>query len=193
MYLSIETVESHRRVLHASQITTMRINLIEVLHDQQYRPTAICTCDYNLKLEEIMAGFNVNPTDFTTKCPGCGQRFQPTMIHRKGSTSVELPFFCPAQTQDQMSDLSMLSPDDFDKRHQAVYRAAIVHFGSLRAAFAKFGVDYAYIEKTDWEKKVESFLGELPDTVIAACAGTTGHKIRRMRVKLGIEACKIVR
>lgn len=86
----------------------------------------------------------------------------------------------------QLDDKKNMSPVDFMKNHPALYHSAIVHFGSLKEAFRKVGIEYRFKEKRDWKNKITTFLGQLPDTVIAIIVNVSVDTIRRMRVKLGI-------
>lgn len=169
-------------------VFSLRMELIEALRGERYRPRGICpSCGRKLKPEEIIAGFNRDPNDFTTKCPGCGTRFQPILICFGREMNIELPFFCSAQTLAQMRGKEALPPEEFAWRHPAIYRAAIVHHGGVRQAFAKIGIEYPFEEALDWRNKIRPFLGRLPDTIVAKCANVSARVIGAMRRKLGVK------
>jgi hypothetical protein len=166
-----------------------RMQLVQALHDETYEPKAQCpSCAHELTAVEILKGFNRDPADFTTGCPKCKERFSPRLICFGPASRLELPFYCSAQVLEQMGGLHTLPPDEFARLHPAIYRSAIAHHGSIRNAFAQLGADYPFGDISGWESKAASFLGQLPDTVIAQCVGKSPRVIRRMRRKAGIRA-----
>lgn len=166
---------------------SLRLKLIKVLRGEKYHPQAECPqCHRKLKIVEILRGFNRDPKDYTTKCPHCKHRFEPNLQVILPHGSITLPFFCSVQTLDQLHGKENLFPDAFEKQYPALYRSVIVHHGNLKAAFQKIGIHYRFNENIKWEKKVKPFLGLLPDTVIAACAGISVYRIRKMRRGLEI-------
>jgi hypothetical protein len=82
-----------------------------------------------------------------------------------------------------------LSPKEFEEQQPAIYHSAVVHNGTLKAAFAKSGITYGFVEITDPAVKVTPFLGRLPDTVIAEVSGLKLSTVRRLRQKHHIQAC----
>jgi len=166
-----------------------RMQLVQALHDERYEPKAQCpSCAHELTAVEILKGFNRDPADFTTGCPKCKERFSPRLVCFGPASRLELPFYCPTQVLEQMGGLHTLPPDEFARLHPAIYRSAIAHHGSIRNAFAQLGADYPFGDISGWESKAASFLGQLPDTVIAQCVGKSPRVIRRMRNKAGIPA-----
>lgn len=183
---SLRLSQSQRLSLQG-HILALRLGLIQELRDERYEPKATCPrCSRKLEPVEIINGFNRDPNDFTTRCPGCRQRFEPRLICFSEGTSLELPFFCDMQMLDQLRGKESLSPEQFAHDHPAVYRSAIVHHGGIRRAFEKIGVVYPFKEIHDWKNKVRPFLGRLPDTQIAACAMVSITTIRAMRSVLNI-------
>lgn len=191
MEIRQELTTAQRQEIAASQIMTMRLELVQALHGYTYRPEAKCdNCGRELTLLEIMRGFLPDPADFTTRCTGCGHRFQPKLVWSNQNARMELPFFCDIQTQAQLHPLKDKSPDEIRREHAAIYHSAIAHHGTLKGAFAAIGVEYTFTEVVDVKRKVEPFLGSLPDTIIAEVSGLKVSVIRRMRRSAHIEACR---
>ena len=179
------TLEQRQKV--DSLILTMRLDLIGSLREERYQPKARCPrCVRELKPIEIVQGFNRDPNDFTTGCPRCKHRFQPSLICFAEGGNIELPFFCGSQALHQLKDKVGLTPHELLRDHPALYRSAITHHGSIRAAFQAIGAPYPFEEISDWRHKVTPFLGRLPDTMIASCVGASSAVILSMRKKLGI-------
>lgn len=183
-----------QRLQLGNHIFALRTSLIQELRDERYDPKGTCpNCEKKLTPVEIINGFNQDPNDFTTRCPGCSQRFEPRLICFSNGISLELPFFCDMQTLDQLRGKESLSPEQLAHDHPAIYRAAIVHHGGIKGAFATIGVEYRYTEIHDWKSKVRPFLGRLPDTQIAECATVSVAAIRAMRRELGIQRYRVNR
>lgn len=181
--------------LEQKHALALRLSLVQRLarklrgSDEDYRPKGTCPhCDRRLTPTEIVLWFNRNPNDLTTKCPRCKHRFQPILFAASAASSIQMPFYCPTQT------LSMLRPEmvtvafkEFKKVNAAIYRSAAYHFGSLKKAFEKVGMTYDLEPKvSSWQKKVLSFLGKLPDPVIASNANVPVREVRRLRKEKGI-------
>ena len=165
----------------------LRLELVQALRDEEYRPQGDCPeCFHKLTAVEIIRGFNRDPNDFTTACPKCKHRFIPRLVLLAGETRGEMAFYCAVQALEQLRGKEALAPEELLAKHQAAYRSAIVHYGSIRSAFEKIGVDYRFPEISDWRAKVKPYLGRLPDTIVAECAGVSRHVVSRMRKKLGI-------
>jgi len=166
----------------------LRMELIHTIRDERYLPIARCpSCQKNLTPINIMKGFNRNPSDFTTKCPRCKNRFLPSLICTTEGLSITLPFFCPCQVLDQLQGKETLHPDKLAREHPAIYRSAIVHHGSIRNAFKKIGAEYLFEDISDWKQKIKPFLGKLPDSQVARCVNASASSIRLMRMKLKIK------
>lgn len=174
--------------LKISQLSlSLRLQLVGALRDEKYEPRATCPkCGRELTPIEIIKGFNQNPNDFTTGCTSCGNRFAPQLICFGDRSRVEIPFYCDVQTTSQLKGKEDLSPAELMKKMPGVYRSAIIHYGSIKRAFEKIGVNYDFEEISDWKSKVTPFLGRMPDTIIADCINASVAKIRAMRHKLGI-------
>ena len=85
--------------------------------------------------------------------------------------------------------MTSMTFDQFKKAHMAVYRSAAYHFGSLKSAFAKVNLTYKGEPRvSSWQKKVLSFLGKLPDAVIASNVHASVREVRRLRKEKGIAA-----
>lgn len=176
-----------QRLAIDNEVFSRRMGLMETLHGERYEPRATCPkCEYGLSPAEILKGFNQDPQDFRTTCPKCKHRFEAKLRQSNIGGYAELPFYCPSQTLDQLRRLKPLPVDEFKKEHPAVYNSAKVHFGSLKAAFEMIGVTYPFDVLVDWKEKILAFLGQLPDTVIAACVNVKSRVVRLLRKKHGI-------
>ena len=168
-------------------ILSQWLQLVGEMRGERYSPKGTCPeCHRELNPVEILGGFNDDPNDFTTRCSGCGHRFQPILISFNGISSMEFPFFCDIQTLNKLQDKKDVCPDDLARLHPATYRSAIVHHGNLKNAFKKISIDYLFDEITDWRNKIKPFLGKLPDTRIAEALNVPVSSIRGMRRKAGL-------
>lgn len=182
------TVEQRLQIANA--MFTLRMGLMEAVNGDRFEPRAVCTqCEYSLTPVEILKGFNQDPMDYRTTCPKCRQRFEPRLrrFERVGS-SIEVSFYCPAQTLEQLRSCQLVPFEDFRRQHPAVCHSAKVHFGSLTNAFRQIGVLYTQDENPDWREKIVPYLGKLPDTVIASCVNATAYAIRTLRKQHNIPA-----
>jgi hypothetical protein len=195
--LCMAPMQSLEQRLDQKQALSLRLaleqKLVRRVHgsDEVYRPKGTCpNCDHRLTPAEIVLGFNRDPNDFTTKCPKCKKRFQPTLYATSVASSIQMPFYCPTQT------LGMLKPemvtvafDEFKSQFTAIYRSATYHFGSLKVAFERVSLSYkSEPQVSSWQKKVMSFLGKLPDGVIASTARVSVREVRTLRKERGIGA-----
>lgn len=172
----------------------LRIELLQLAHgddDFKCRPEGQCpSCFHQLTISEILKGFSDDPYDIRTTCPLCKHRFIAQMLGKSEAGSISFPFFCPAQTLQEMEDKALwhLKPENFMKHHRSVYASAIFHFGTLAGAFQKIGVTYQMEEKTKltWKVKVKPYLGRVSDTEIAEIFGVCPATVRRLRYSLKI-------
>jgi len=172
-------------------------SLLDVVYDDGeliYRPEAICpnpTCRHRLTTVEMLRGFRPDPTDPTTGCPKCQTRFRAKFIAARTAGRVEVVFLCPCQTLSQLRFFETQGQDwaSLAKKESGVFRSALFHFGSLKAALQKIGVEYDEPEPPDWQEKIKPFLGILPDALIGRIVKKPTHQIRRFRKKLGLKAC----
>lgn len=182
-----------QRILVQTYQVRTRLELIQELRGIQYEPTAICPrCNRKLTTVEILAGFTDDPDDRTTQCTGCFLRFEPLLVHRAESGVVELPFYCASQVLPRLERFAQLSPQEISSQHQAEYHSAILHYGTLTHAFAAAGLTYHHDEPVeDWRDRVQSFLGKLPDTVIAEVLGVSARAVGSQRRKARIPAYSV--
>ncbi len=181
---------SHAQRLKLEQtLIDRRRELILALRGANYQPQAMCPmCAHRLNSAEIVRGFLRDPHDISTKCPKCDHRFQARMVGDiTGFSRVELAFMCPDQSRHALEGWPELSPEGLEKRSPAAYHSAMFHWGSLKAAFAAWGITYDREPRCPWRQKVVSFLGKLPDVEIARAAGVSTQTIGRYRRQLGIE------
>jgi len=180
-------LSQEQRIKLAQSAFSLRMRLVQVLRDEKYEPKGICPeCLRKMTPVEIIKGFNRNSNDFTTCCSGCGYRFEPKLICFGEASQIEIPFFCGVQALEKLRGRENFSPEDLARKLPGVYQSAIIHFGSIRRAFEKLGVQYLFEEISDWKIKVQPFLGRLRDTIIAECVDVPVSAIRVMRRKQGI-------
>lgn len=169
--------------LRQSQRLALRLDLLGAINEGNFKPQGDCPkCHRKLTHLEILNGFNQDPNDFTTRCSGCGHRFEPRLIWSTGTSRTELPYFCGSQTLAQMRELASLPPQEVRREHPTIYYSARCHFGTLKNAFQRIGVEYSFDDVDEsWQRKVTPFLGKLADTVIAGCVGVPVGKVRALR------------
>jgi len=79
------------------------LSLVQVLRqtvtDTIITSRGICPeCEHHLSEEEIRAGWNTDPQDYTTQCPQCEHRFQAHLfLSRQGKIIGEQPYLCLQQ------------------------------------------------------------------------------------------------
>lgn len=184
------------RLTHAQRLEIrhrfiqVRMELAQALHGETYNQRGDChNCGYHLTPREILEGFLPSSTDTTTQCPRCKERFQPILIAwgTGMASSIQVLYYCPDQTLHALEGQEAKRPEELAKTLPGVYQSAILHFGSLRAAFAKVvekvgrTIEYAYGDIDGWKMKVGPFLGQLPDTIIAEIVGVSATTIGKMR------------
>lgn len=185
-----ELNQAQRQSLVQGHLLQLRLELIEQVRGEKYRPQATCPkCNHSLTPLEIIRGFNRDPYDFTTSCTKCHHRFAPKLVHHGRLARTELPFYCDAQTQARLRGWETLSPDDLKQIEPALYHSAVVHRGTLKAAFAALDIVYDFAEIVEPLRKVEPFLGHLPDRMIAEIIGLKARAVGARRRELGIPAC----
>ncbi len=176
-----------QRVELASKLCLRHLELIRALHGQAYDPSAACpSCGTRLTAGEILLGFSRDPRDFTTRCPRCRTRFEARLICFGNGVRIEVTFYCPSQTLDQLRGLERCAPDQIAHDRPGVYQSALAHHGSLTAAFKLIGVDYDLERPVSWRERVAPFLGMLPDTSIARAANVPVASVRALRREQGI-------
>jgi hypothetical protein len=181
MHQSIKLTQSHS--------LTLRTELLLALRGENMKPVLKCDhCNRTLELSDILKGFNRNPLDTTSLCPYCKKRFQPKLLTVYNFGRVEVQFWCPNQTLNWLKDKELRHPDTIRRENASVYYSALSHFGSLKNAFKKIGVEYALEQGLDhWENRVTPFLGKAPDVLIAECTGVSYQRVAALRRKLGID------
>lgn len=165
-----------------------RLGLIGEVHGGNYRPSARCPgCYRDLIPLEIIQGFSTDPMDYTTRCTKCNKRFEPKLVwYSSDAVKLELSFYCDVQVLAQLRGLEQMTPDQIRQQSPAIYHSVRVHHGNFRRAFAKIEIQYAYEDVPGWQEKIQSYLGKLPDTVIAEVVDVSVRKIRQLRVAAGI-------
>lgn len=180
------TTEQRQELKH--QQAQILLELAQAIHDYTYQELADCPdCGHRLSPREILEGFLPSPTDTTTMCPKCQCRFQPLLIAAAGhGSSVQVNFLCPDQALHALTGLGNQTPEMIQRNNASAYQSTLVHFGSLRAAFARLGITYTLEDLQMWKVKVIPFLGQLPDSVIAGIVGVSHTTIGNMRKRCGI-------
>ncbi|HLD61302.1 MAG TPA: hypothetical protein VJA27_04205 [Patescibacteria group bacterium] len=169
-----------------------RLEVINWLRGSNYRLRKVCPhCAAALEARDILAGFKHDPREFTTRCPmpECQQRFQPLIVYKKGDNPAEVPFYGPAQLAPQLPTIQPLSPAELAETHPVIYHSAILHWGSLQAAFASNGLPpYPHREIANWQEGVRPLLASVPSSILATCAEMPVTAIRAYARELGIRA-----
>lgn len=173
---------------------TIRMELLQAIwgseYGDQFKVDEQCpSCRARLTLEEILKGFSAEPTDTFSTCPRCKARFQPQLRGlRTQSGDVELAFYCECQTLHALQGKENVP---FAELVMTAYgRSALIHFGSLTKAFATMGVKYtAEAEKRKgWQDRIATFLGRVPDTLIATVVGVSAKTVQKYRRERGVGA-----
>ncbi len=172
------------------RLVIARRELIESLRgkEERFSPHAVCpNCSHVLSQVEILKGFLDEARDTSTGCPKCTTRFQPMMEARGAYSQTVLPFYCSMQVLDRLMEIGPKSPEAILKEEPAVYYSAIVHHGSLAAAFEEIGTEYPHDDEiVERDKRVAPFLGILSDRMIAEVARMKVSAVRTLRRGLGI-------
>ena len=205
--LSQQISQTQRQEVTQKQVLSQRLRLLQVLRGEKYTPSGKCPkCGRTLTPAEIINGFNRDPYDYTTKCTGCETRFNPKLkMHLSNGDYAELKFYCEMQAIQIVKQIrgacNDISPETIKQSNPSAFYSLITHCGSIKEAYRRAGGDLATYAKTmaseeeqeGWKDKVVPFLGEMPDTQIAACAGISVYQVRKLRNKMGIEPCKVVK
>lgn len=187
---SLRLSHAQRQVID-QKIIAMRLDLIESVWGIRYSPKCECfNCGYKLMTVEILKGFSDDVNDTTVPCPVCETKLQPKLIHRTGSGSSEVYFYCPTQTTERLRGLEVHDYDYLYRHHPILVHSAGIHFGNIANAFASIGIDYPLADRIDWREKVGPFLGLMPDTQIAQVVGVSVYKVRKMRKFRGLPPFK---
>lgn len=161
------------------------LSFVSTAHNIKMTPSATCPkCSQSLMIAEIVLGFKTDVNDYTTECPRCKQRFEPTNL-LSFQTGKEVGFWCNPQTRERLPGKEMLELADFEKQHPEIYYSAIFWFGSLLNAFKAIGVEYRR-EKFDIESKARTCLGQISDKDVAAIFGISVYRVSQMRSNLRI-------
>ena len=165
------------------------LNFVSAAYGLDMVPSATCPkCIRSLKVAEIVLGFKTDVNDFTTECPRCKTRFEPTNL-LSFNTGREVAFYCKAQTSERLPGKESLEPADFEKQFPEIYFSAIFWFGSLLNAFRTLKIEYRR-ERVDREAKARSFLGQVSDKDIAVIFGIGVNRVVEMRQSLRIPRCR---
>lgn len=161
------------------------LGFVSLIWGHQMQPSALCErCGISLSITEIVLGFKSDVNDFTTQCPKCKQRFEPTNLVDQRS-GEEHGFWCANQTLERLPGKEVLEVEDFKEQHPEVFFSALFHFGSLLNAFKRKGIEYRR-EQFDWSSKAKFCLGQIPDTDLSDLFGVSRYEVSQMRKKLNI-------
>lgn len=183
----------HRQRLEqrlSAQSLTMRVAILSALHPRDaFHPEGHCPgCGYKMSHEEILRGFSDDPYDTTAACPKCSKRFQPRLVSQSLAAKIELPFYCELQTLGKLEELEDDSFEEIQKSHPAVLASARYYWGTLTKGFALLDIEFEGEPQLSWKDKVNGFLGQCPDSLIAETCGVASSTVSRLRRKLGIPA-----
>lgn len=192
--LSLSLNQVLNQTQRLTQFVNLKMELSQLLIQETFKPDGVCPrCDKKLTAAEILMGFNRNPADFTTGCPVCKTRFRPSLVHYFGNTldQMRLSFLCEVQALDLLKKLTHLKPEQIKKVDASLYYSLLFHFGGIKAACRKIGINYRF-EKTikGWRKKIVPFLGQLPDSLLAGYVHVTPAAIGNFRKSLDIPKFK---
>ena len=177
--------------LSAAERHIMLMTLVQGIQGKQMNTKGSCLhCGFSLSKEDILKGFLDDPEDTTTKCPRCEKRFQPHLIHKDPYGSYQVNFLCPGQTLHRLEDgkMSDLKPKEIEKVNASLYHSVLANFGTLYAAFKKFGVAYEYDKQQNWREKARPFLGKYPDCMIADCVGISRASVQKYRQSIHVNS-----
>lgn len=171
------------------------VRYTEVFHNyhKPMVPYAKCPeCDHKLSYAEIVHGFTNDPKDFRTTCPvaHCRHRFEPTAL-LDATKGIGHVFMCALQTKDAMMEKWIITPStppppqELRRVAPNIYYSAVFHFGSLKTAFEKIGVEYDHRE-VEWNEKSRFYLGKFKDKDIAALMGIEVNEVSAERNRLKI-------
>ncbi len=164
-----------------------RINTISVLSGQNYRPYCGCfTCRNYLSLAEIFSGFSEDASINYVLCPKCGSLQQSTLRDIDMSGTASLTFYGGIQTTHNLQGKENVDVRTFLKEYRAIYLSAVIHFGGIRNAFKKIGVDYKGNPVPDWQENAVPLLGHMPPVIIAGAANVSTDEVRALGTKNGI-------
>jgi hypothetical protein len=170
-----------QKLEHRLKQNHLMLHLVEVIREERFEPKAICPqCRKKLIPLEIIDGFENDPVSIRTKCPKCGTLFTPQLSQWTKTGNISLIFYCPLQVQEEFKDKYLLTTQELKKLNSSAYYSCILHFGSAKNMFKKMNINYRFKEKAK-EEKIYSFLGKMPDSVIAKYSGISPSQIGRIR------------
>lgn len=171
-----------------NKLLALKLNLISNLNGVIYTPGTLCpTCKYKLTLVEVLKGYSGDPTNLHTTCPKCKEKF----IAKLHSGAAELIWYCPDQALHEIIGKQYMTPAEILKWKPAVYHSILSHFGNIKNAFKKIGVEYNHKPLPDWQMIVRPFLGLIPDAEISRILGIKIYLVRELRQAMGItKYCK---
>lgn len=164
----------------------LRASLSNALASEVCAPYAYCLrCHRPLGFDEIGQGFSADPLDTTIRCPReiCGGPVSAILRrHLAPAAHVETEFYGPRQTIAKLTaEHASLEPTRMRAAHASLYYSAIFHFKTLDRAFARAKIPHPHPVVHDWERTVVDYLGKVPDSYIAQCAGVSVKRIRALR------------
>jgi hypothetical protein len=186
-----------RKSFNLIQRTLIRILLMQAMRCEKYESNTVCSqCSHKLTMFEILNGFNNVVTSVSTTCPKCEARFYAYIACSSTTTGddmrVEMPLYGAIQTLDilEADGENKVSPYKFRSDRTGIYHSALIHFGSMKKAFSKIGIDYPFEENQEWRWRIICWVGQFPDTLCASVSNASISTLRRNRVRNNIPACK---
>jgi hypothetical protein len=100
-------------------------------------------------------------------------------------SAMELPLYRAEEALERLRAQAETPFSRLRSEYGGLYHSTILQFGGLREGFVRLGVTYADVASLDWRVQVESFLGALPDAVIARIVHAPVGEIRKRRQRTG--------
>jgi len=184
------TLEQRQRI--EQRMVQKHLLLIKKVHDIKYRPQCKCGgCGKMIKPVDILRGFSDDLTDTRTTCPRCGHKTQPILVGRpQESRRIEVAFYCPDQTLDHLRTIGSIPFYELERDYPVILHSATAHFGNIASAYKRIGIDYEVPAILNWQRRVKTVLGLLPDKHIADVVGTTVYQIRKLRKRFKVPGFK---
>ena len=137
---------SHRQSIRHEQRQelTQRQRILQEIHSMRTTPDGDCpACDKKMNEAEIKAGWNNDPTDYTTRCVRCGQRFIAVLkVTKEGVEIADYSYLCRVQLfarmQEMMAYRKVFGEVFLYQNHPEAFWSLIRHFGSYHKGLKAF-------------------------------------------------------
>ena len=182
-----ESLSLHDRKALEDALVVLRLRLLEKLHGQRFQVEENCShCNSQITSAKVISELGKKQCTGTILCDVCNEHFVPQLLVWRAFKLEQIPFYCSSQTLEELSHIDKtVDPQYIIRMYPEIYHAAIIHFGLLRKAYYKVGVRYTHEETLGWQKRIRTFLGCLPDAVIAHAVGADASAVHVLRKRLG--------